>query len=82
MQPDPDHVALVWEERRPELTVDGDNGAETTPAEVELNDGIFRRGSDGQWRWLHTKDLIVPADGSGCAGLASGLGVPSADGDE
>lgn len=74
-QLDPDHVALAWEELRPELIVDGDDGLETTPAGTELNHGVFRRGTDGQWRWLNQKVLIVPANGSGCAGLATGLGA-------
>jgi len=31
-----------------------------TPSDVELGLGAFRRGSDGQWRWLITS-LAVPA---------------------
>ncbi len=81
-QLDPDHVALAWEELRPELTIDGPDGPETTLAGNELHHGVFRRGSDDQWRWLHRKTLIVPADGAGCAGLTSALGAPTVDGDE
>ena len=81
-QLDADHVAVAWEERRPELTVEGADGPETTPAATELHHGVFRRGADGQWRWLHSPILIVPADGEGCAGLAAGLGVPALNADE
>lgn len=63
-QPDPDHVSLIFEV---EFLTTGADDAVTS--QRQLSQGVFRRGADGQWRWLGTADEFVPASGEGCAGI-------------
>lgn len=74
VQPDPDHLGLLWEEDRPEHVIEGDNGPEAVPAGIVLYSGTFRRGSDGQWRWLGGDEEILAASGTGCDSVGSASG--------
>ncbi len=73
-QLDADHVSFVSAQSLPERTVEGENGPEVAPAETNLFHGIFRRGSDGQWRWLSTAKYFDSVTYSGCRDTAEPAG--------
>ena len=50
--PDADHLSFVYFAAYPERTVETDDGSEIEPPYSQLRHALFRRGADGQWRWL------------------------------
>ncbi len=61
-QPDADHIGFVYLSRLPNGTDDG----RFAPGDSRLSHGLFRRGADGQWRWLSTARYYESSIGVGC----------------
>lgn len=64
--PDADHIGFVFRQRWPSGTEDG----RIAPGETTMHHGLFRRGDDGQWRWLSTARYYESLASDDCSGVA------------
>ncbi len=53
-QPSPDLMTLLFFQSWTDGRVERGDGVQIVPAGSRLHAGVFRRGADGQWRWLST----------------------------
>ena len=79
-RPDPDHLGVVYAAHYPDRTVQTDDGPEFRAAETLVRHGLFRRGRDGQWRWLTwVANFDSAMYGDDACGTPSGLARQAAD---